>query len=253
VLIHLNHYLDQSDLLRALDLESGVNARLRLLYWVTGLVSTVAIVSWIVVLAVNMDVVHYNIMISVYFGFEALLLIFTTVRLNTKMRQIDDQTSTARHKFLIYQIILCLLVTGNFFWVLFIPDIRKALIKDISFVGTTFLLWLNLVFELPILLVVCSSHQSTFSIQDTLQTKIEQSAALTNETLNSNSTHLLTKKMQEFEGKSEKSQRIATKEITDSDLMLDGHDLYTNNMEFSGKDLDVSRDIISSRDSEFQL
>lgn len=57
--------------------------------------------------------------------------------------------------------------------------------------------------------------------------------------------------MQEFEGKSEKSQRIATKEINDSDVMLDGHGLYTNNMEFPAKDLDVSRDIISSRDSEF--
>jgi hypothetical protein len=158
VLIHLNHYLDQSDLLRALDLESGVNARLRILYWVTGLVSLVAVVSWIVVLAVNMDVIHYNIMISVYYGFEAVLLIFTTVRLNMKMSKIEDETSTARRKFMMYQIILCLLVTLNFFWVLFIPDIRKALLDDTRFVGTTFLLWLNLVFELPILLVVCFSH-----------------------------------------------------------------------------------------------
>ncbi len=71
------------------------------------------------------------------------------------------------------------------------------------------------------------------------------------DTLNSNSSHPLVKKMQEFESKSEKSQRIATKEINDSDVMLDGHGLYTNNMEFSAKDLDVSRDIISSRDSEF--
>ncbi len=158
MLIHLNHYLDQSDLLRALDLESGVNARLRILYWVTGLVSLVAVVSWIVVLAVNMDVIHYNIMISVYYGFEAVLLIFTTVRLNMKMSKIEDETSTARRKFMMYQIILCLLVTLNFFWVLFIPDIRKALLDDTRFVGTTFLLWLNLVFELPILLVVCFSH-----------------------------------------------------------------------------------------------
>jgi cytochrome c biogenesis factor len=158
VLIHLNHYLDQSDLLRALDLESGVNARLRILYWVTGLVSLVAVVSWIVVLAVNMDIIHYNIMISVYYGFEAVLLIFTTVRLNMKMSKIEDEVSSARRKFMMYQIILCLLVTLNFFWVLFIPDIREALTKDKSFVGTTFLLWLNLVFELPILLVVCFSH-----------------------------------------------------------------------------------------------
>lgn len=144
--------------MRALDLESGVNARLRILYWVTGFVSLVAVVSWIVVLAVNMDVVHYNIMISVYFGFEAVLLIFTTVRLNMKMRSIEDEVSTARRKFMMYQIILCLLVTLNFFWVLFIPDIRDALIHDTRFVGTTFLLWLNLVFELPIILVVCFSH-----------------------------------------------------------------------------------------------
>jgi hypothetical protein len=158
VLIHLNHYLDQSDLLRALDLESGVNARLRILYWVTGLVSLVAVVSWIVVLAVNMDVIHYNIMISVYYGFEAVLLIFTTVRLNMKMSKIEDETSTARRKFMMYQIILCLLVTGNFFWIVFIPDIRTALLNNTKFVWTTFLLWLNLVFELPILLVVCFSH-----------------------------------------------------------------------------------------------
>jgi len=154
----LNHYLDQSDLLRALDLESGVNARLRILYWVTGLVSLVAVVSWIVVLAVNMDVIHYNIMISVYYGFEAVLLIFTTVRLNMKMSKIEDETSTARRKFMMYQIILCLLVTGNFFWIVFIPDIRTALLNNTKFVWTTFLLWLNLVFELPILLVVCFSH-----------------------------------------------------------------------------------------------
>ncbi len=154
----MNHYLDQSDLLRALDLESGVNARLRILYWVTGLVSLVAVVSWIVVLAVNMDVIHYNIMISVYYGFEAVLLIFTTVRLNMKMSKIEDETSTARRKFMMYQIILCLLVTGNFFWIVFIPDIRTALLNNTKFVWTTFLLWLNLVFELPILLVVCFSH-----------------------------------------------------------------------------------------------
>ena len=144
--------------MRALDLESGVNARLRILYWVTGFVSLVAVVSWIVVLAVNMDVVHYNIMISVYFGFEAVLLIFTTVRLNMKMSKIEDETSTARRKFMMYQIILCLLVTGNFFWIVFIPDIRTALLNNTKFVWTTFLLWLNLVFELPILLVVCFSH-----------------------------------------------------------------------------------------------
>ena len=154
----MNHYLDQSDLLRALDLESGVNARLRILYWVTGLVSLVAVVSWIVVLAVNMDIIHYNIMISVYYGFEAVLLIFTTVRLNMKMSKIEDETSTARRKFMMYQIILCLLVTGNFFWIVFIPDIRTALLNNTKFVWTTFLLWLNLVFELPILLVVCFSH-----------------------------------------------------------------------------------------------
>lgn len=57
--------------------------------------------------------------------------------------------------------------------------------------------------------------------------------------------------MQEFEGKSEKSQRLATKEINDLDVMLDGHGLYTNNMEFSAKVLDMSRDISSERDSEF--
>lgn len=158
MLIHLNSYLDQSDLLRFVDLESGVNARLRILYCVTGFVSLVAVVSWIVVLAVNMDIVHYNIMISVYFGFEAVLLIFSTVRLNMKMRSIEDEVATARRKFMMYQIILCLLVTGNFFWVLYIPDIRVALLNNTSFVTTTFLLWLNLVFELPILLVVCFSH-----------------------------------------------------------------------------------------------
>jgi len=144
--------------LRSLDLESGVNARLRILYWVTGFVSLVAVVSWIVVLAVNMDVIHYNIMISVYFGFEAVLLIFSTVRLNMKMKLMEDEFCTARRKFMMYQIILCLLVTLNFFWVLFIPGIREALKNDKRFVGTTFLLWLNLVFELPILLVVCFSH-----------------------------------------------------------------------------------------------
>lgn len=57
--------------------------------------------------------------------------------------------------------------------------------------------------------------------------------------------------MQDFEGKSEKSQRIVTKEIKDEDLMLDGHGLYTNNMMFSAIDMDMSRDIISSRDTEF--
>jgi len=69
--------------------------------------------------------------------------------------------------------------------------------------------------------------------------------------LNSNSSHPLIKKIQEFEDKLEKSQRIETEEINDTIKMLDGHGLYTDNMEFSPKDLDVSRDIISSRASEF--
>lgn len=146
------------------------------MYWFTGTICIIAMVCWIVVLSINVDVVHYNIMLSFYYGLVSVGLITTTVLLNLKMRLIEGQDS-ARKQFLIYQVVLCILATLNFIWVTSIPDLKKGL----SFDATVFLIWVNLVFELPILLVVCFSHKSTFSVQDEARNRLETNATLLSE------------------------------------------------------------------------
>jgi hypothetical protein len=102
-------------------------------------------------------------MLSCFYGLNAVGLIFGTILLNLIMKKFGEENKAGRNEFLAYQCALCSLAVLNFMWVASIPHLEKS---DLSFGLTWFLLWANVIFEFPIILVVCFSHKATFSIQE---------------------------------------------------------------------------------------